>query len=80
MCFQISSELQFRRQILNGKFFRVVYAIKIINNGKNLIQLLSGTEIVSKLSRHFNDGVRTVTIIRNFKAYENSIELLDAFD
>ena len=40
----------------------------------------SENEIVSKLSRHFNDDIRTAIIIRNVKTFENLIELLDAFD
>ena len=80
MCFQISSELQFGRHILNSNLSRVEYAIKIINNAKDLIPPPSENEIVSKLSRNFHDDVRTEIIIRNVRTFENLIELLDAFD
>ena len=47
---------------------------------KDLAPQPSKTEIVSKLSRHLDDDVRTAIIIRNVKTYENLIELLDAYD
>ena len=80
VCFQISSELQFGRHIPNSNLSRVEYAIKMINNAKDLIPPSSENEIVSRLSRHFNDDIRTAIIIRNIKTFENLIELLDAFD
>ena len=80
MCFQISSDLQFGRRIPNGNLSGVEYAIKIINNAKDLIPPHSENEIVSRLLRHFHDDIRTAIIIRNVKTYENLIELLDAFD
>ena len=52
----------------------------MINNAKDFIPPPSENEIVSKLSRHFHDDVRTAIIIRNVKTFENLIELLDAFD
>ena len=52
----------------------------MINNAKDLIPPPSENEIVSKLSRHFNDDIRTAIIIRNVKTFENLIELLDAFE
>ena len=52
----------------------------MINNAKDLIPPPSKNEIVSKLSRNFNDDTRTAIIIRNVKTFENLIELLDAFD
>ena len=80
VCFQISSELQFGRFIPNNNLFRAEYAIKMINNAKDLIPPPSENEIVSKLSRYFNDDSRTAIIIRNVKTFENLIELLDVFD
>ena len=80
VCFQISSELQFGRFIPNDNLSRDEYAIKMINNAKDLIPPPSDNEIVSKLSRHFNDDIRTAIIIRNVKTFEHLIELLDAFD
>ena len=80
VCFQISSELQFGRYIPNNNLSRAEYAIKMINNAKDLIPPPSENEIVSKLSRHFNDDIRTAIIIRNVRTFENLIELLDAFD
>ena len=50
------------------------------NNAKDLIPPPSENEIVSKLSRHFHDDIRTAIIIRNVKTYESFFELLDAFD
>ena len=76
VCFQISSDLQFGRHIPKGNLSSVEYAIKIINNAKDLIQPPSENEIVSRLSRHFHDDIRTAIIIRNVKTYENVIELL----
>ena len=52
----------------------------MINNEKDLIPPPSENEIVSKLSRHFHDNIRTAVIIRNIKTFDNLIELLDAFD
>ena len=52
----------------------------MIENAKDLIPPPSENEIVSKLSRHFHDDIRTAIIIRNVKTFENLIELLDAFD
>ena len=80
VCFQISFDSQFGRHIPNGNLSRVEYAIKIINNAKDLIPPPSGNEIVSRLSRHFHDDIRTAIIMRNVKTYENLIELLEAFD
>ena len=80
VCFLISSELQFGRLIPNNNLSRAEYAIKMINNAKDLIPLPSENEIVSKLSRHFHEDVRTAIIIRNVRTFENLIELLDAFD
>ena len=80
ICFQISSELQFGKYIPNSNLTRVEYAIKTINNAKDLIPPPSEAEIVAKLSRHYNDDVRTAMIMRNIKTYDNLIELLDAFD
>ena len=64
----------------NGNLSRVEYAIKMINNANDLIPPTSENEIVSKLSRHFHDDVRTAIIIRNVKTFEDLMELLDAFD
>ena len=80
MCFQISSDLKLGRHIPNSNLSKVEYAIKMINNAKDLIPPPSENEIVSKLSRHFQDDIRTAIIIRNIKTYENFIELLDDFD
>ena len=80
VCFQISSDLQFRRHITNGNLCRVECAIKMMNNAKDLIPPPSENEIVSKLSRHFLGDIRTAIIIINVKTHENLIELLDAFD
>ena len=80
MCFQIGSELQFGRHILDGNQLRVEYAIKIINNAKDLIPPPFKAEIVAKLSRHYNDDIRTAIIIRNVKTHNNLIERLDIFD
>ena len=80
VCFQISSDLQFGRHMPNGNLSRVEYAIKMINNAKDLIPPPPENEIVSKLSRHFHDDVRTAIIIRNVKTFEDLMELLDAFD
>ena len=74
MCFQRSSELQFGRHISNEKLSRVEYANKLINIAKGLIPPSFETEIVSKLSRHFNDDVKTDIIIRNVQTYDNLIE------
>ena len=52
----------------------------MINNAKDLISPPSENEIVSKLSRHFHDDIRTAIIIGNVKTFENLIELLDSFD
>ena len=79
MCFQISSELQFGRYIPNNNLFKAEYAIKMINNAKDLIPPPSENEIVSKLSRHFHNDIRTAIIIRNIRTFENLIELLDTF-
>ena len=54
--------------------------MKIINNANDLIPQPSESGIVAKLSRHYSDDIRTAMIIRNIKAYDNLIELLDAFD
>ena len=70
VCFQISSELQFGRFIPNNNLSRAEYAIKMINNAKDLIPPPSENEIVSKLSRHYNDDVRTAIIIRNVKTFD----------
>ena len=56
---KISSDLQFGRHIPNGNLSNVEYAIKMINNAKDLIPPPSENEIVSKLPRHFHDGIRT---------------------
>ena len=80
VCFQISSELQFGKYIPYSIRSRAEYAIKTINNAKDLIPPPSEAEIVTKLSRHYNDDIRTAMIIRNLKTYDNLIELLDAFD
>ena len=80
VCFQISSDLQLGRHIPSGNLSRVEYAIKMINNAKDLIPPPSENEIVSKLSRYFHDDVRTAIIIRNVKTFEDLMELLDAFD
>ena len=80
VCFQISSELQFGRFIPNNNLSRAEYAIKLINNAKDLIPPPSESEIVAKLSRHFHDDIRTAIIIRNIKTFEQLMELLDAFD
>ena len=50
VCFQITSELQFGRYISNSNLYRVEYAIKKINNAKDLISPSSEAEIVEKLS------------------------------
>ena len=71
VCFQISSELQFGRHIPNSNLSRVEYAIKMIDNAKDLIPPPSENEIVSKLSRHFYDDIRTAIIIRNVKTFED---------
>ena len=47
---------------------------------QDLIPPPSENEIVSRLSRHFHDDIRTSIVIRNIKTYDNLIELLDAFD
>ena len=52
----------------------------MINNAKDLIPPPSENEILLKLSRHCNDDIRMVIIIRNVKTFENLRELLDAFD
>ena len=80
ICFQISSELQFGKYIPNSNLSRVEYAIKMINNAKDLIPPPSEAEIVVELCRHYNDDIRTAMIIRNTKTYDNLIELLDAID
>ena len=79
ICFQISCEWHFGQYIPNSNLSRVEYAIKMINNAKDLIPPPSEAEIVAKLSRHYNDDIRTAMIIRNIKTYDNLIELLDAF-
>ena len=63
VCFQISSELQFGRFIPNNNLSRTEYAIKMINNAKDLIPTPSENEIVGKLSRNFHDNIRTAIII-----------------
>ena len=80
MCFQITSELQFERYIPNNNLSKAEYAIKMINNAKDLIPPPSENEIVSNLCRHFDDDIWTAIIIRNIKTFENLIELLDASD
>ena len=50
-----------------------------MNNAKDLIPPPSKTDIMSKLSRHFNDDIRNAIIIRNVKTHEKLIKLLDAF-
>ena len=80
ICFQISSELQFGKYIPNSNLPRVEYAIKTINNANDLIPLPSEAEIAAKLSKHYDDDIRTAMIIRNIKTYDHLIELLDAFD
>ena len=76
----ICSELQFGRHIPNSNLSRVEYAIKMINNAKDLILLPSENKIVSKLSKHVHEDIRTAIIIRNVKTFEDSIEMLGAFD
>ena len=63
VCFQIISELQFGRFIPNNNLSRTEYAIKMINNAKDLIPTPSENEIVGKLSRNFHDNIRTAIII-----------------
>ena len=79
VCFQISSKLQFGRYIPNNNLSKAEYAMKMINNAKDLIPPLSENEIVSKLSRHFHDDIRTAIIVRNVRTFEDLIELLDKF-
>ena len=57
MCFQITSELQFERYIPNNNLSKAEYAIKMINNAKDLIPPPSENEIVSNLCRHFDDDI-----------------------
>ena len=72
--------MKFGRHIANGNLSKVEYAIKMINNAKALIPPPSENGIVSKLSRHFHDDVRTAIILINVRTFENLIELLDTFD
>lgn len=56
------------------------YAVKMFRDAKNLTYPLSDHEIIRKLSRHFNEEIRTAILGRKIQALHEMLELLEKFD
>lgn len=56
------------------------YAVKIFRDAKNLSHPLSDHEIIRKLSRHYNEEIRTAILGRRIQTLHEMLELLEKFD
>lgn len=77
--FKNTTNLQFGGYNPNGKLSRSAYAIKVINKTKNLIPPPSKSEFFSKMSRYFEEDIKTVSIIRNINNINDLLDFLEKF-
>lgn len=56
------------------------YTIKVFRDSRNLTPPLSDSEIIRKMSRHFNEEIRIAILGRKIETLNELLELLERFD
>jgi hypothetical protein len=78
--YKIKERLEFGYYNPNKGKSRVNYTINLFSNAKDLIPPPTDKEVILKLSRHFNEDLRTAILARGINNLSVLLELLEAFD
>lgn len=77
---EVRRKLEFGHYTATSDNSMTIYVIKIFRDAKNLTPPLSDSEIIKRLSRHFNEEIRTTILGRQIQKLSELLELLDRFD
>lgn len=78
--YEVRRKIELGHYTASGDASMTTYAIKIFRDAKSLLPPLSETELVKKLSRHFNEKIRTAILGRRIETLQETLELLERFD
>lgn len=77
---EVKCKLEFGHFASSGETSMTNYALKSFRDAKGLTPPLSDPEIIRKLSRHFNEEIRTAILGRQLHTLQGLLELLERFD